>query len=85
MAIQEAPLTLEQFQDRVMASIGPLPDPADARALRTGVARLHGMGMTAADAVAWCRCTEEVTPDLDEDAALARMAGIEAQYSRPAV
>lgn len=85
MANKETLLTLEQFQDQVMSSIGPLSDPVDARTLLTSLVRLHDLGMTVADAVAWCRCTEEVTPGLDEDKALDRMDAIEARYSSPTV
>ena len=44
------------------------------------MAGLQRDGFSADDAVAYCRCLEELSPDLDEEVALTRMARLRARY-----
>ncbi len=44
------------------------------------IAGLHTQGWLRHDAIAYCKCMEEVNPSLDEEIALARMARIRSKY-----
>jgi len=74
-------VSVEQFVDDVIARLQPLPGGADDDdGLRTIVAGLQRDGFSVDDAVAYCRCLEELSPDLDEEVALTRMARLRARY-----
>jgi hypothetical protein len=53
--------------------------------LKTDIARMYADGWLLDDAVAYIRCTEYASPNLDEDIALARMAKISAKYKNETV
>jgi hypothetical protein len=44
------------------------------------IAGMHTHGWLCSDAIAYCKCMEEVNPSLDEDLAISRMARIRSKY-----
>lgn len=65
----------------VMARI-ETPDKRDRPLVEHEANNLLHAGFTVADAVYYLRAMEEVSPDLDEETALARFARLNAKYNR---
>lgn len=58
----------------------PSLEPDDKAHITALVSRFFHKGWTLEDAIAYCRCTEEVNPTLDEDIALTRMNVLSLKY-----
>lgn len=67
------------YLPRLFAAL-PTFTPEDLEQEVRFAARLEALGYTFEDALAYMRCTEEVSPDLAEDVALRRMAAIAKRY-----
>jgi hypothetical protein len=52
----------------------------DILLMRRTIADLHKQKYSFIDAINYCRCFEEVSPDLDEDIAITRMTAIRGKY-----
>lgn len=73
------------FVDTVMTAL-PLVrgDHVTIRGLRLTVTNLFKRGFSVEDATAYMLCLEEVSPDLDEDMALAKMHELWIKNGQPA-
>jgi hypothetical protein len=74
----------QEFLDAVLRRLRAVlgDDRADRDSLRVSVRRMYRAGFDLHDAVDYVMLTEEVSPELDEAAALRRMANIGAKYPR---
>lgn len=75
-------MELEEFKKAVMLQLPTIPDERDYAATERGIARLHEDGFTVSQARRYCLCTEEVSPELDEDTALRIMHNIYEEVKR---
>ncbi len=67
------------FVDQVIKLIIPPEIEPDPDIVYT-IQGLYKAGWSLADAVAYCSCFEEISPELDEDTAINRMAILRAKY-----
>lgn len=70
----------KQFTVYVFSRLPKIPSE-DASIIEQSVIQMHANEWTVDDAVAYCRCLEEIDPELDEDIALARMSKIRDKYA----
>jgi hypothetical protein len=76
-------MELNEFIDDVLIRI-PVLDEMETKNIIIFIGNLHKLGFTVDDATAYCRCMEEVNPDLDEHVALERMEKIRSKYPKGA-
>jgi len=82
-------MDLEHFMDAVVVLLPKLStvlpnrhtDTPEGPSLASVLKPMHAKNFTIDDAVSFCLCFGELTPDLDEDVALRRMATIAMKYA----
>lgn len=75
-------LTYWEFRRSVRARGAVAADDVDYEMVEMIISELFSRGWSAADAAAYLRAMEYVSPDLDESVGLARMAAIELKYAK---
>jgi len=75
-------LSQDEYITAVMSRL-PDIDPKEIKYVLMCCEQCQREGFSIEDAARYCRCTEHVNPDLDEDIALARMAKIRSKYITP--
>jgi hypothetical protein len=75
-------MTQQQFLHDVFKQIGGLVEAEYLSTILHHAEELYEDGYTVNDACRTLRCREEVSPDMDEDVALKRMAEIGKKYPR---
>jgi len=68
------------WSSEVMCELPYMPNVADTIRVWDSLRSLYNEGFTKEDAVAYCMCMEEVSPDMYENVALAKMSKIRAKY-----
>ena len=69
-------MEFDEFKKAVMDKLPAIPDKRDYEATERGCGRLYEDGFTVEQAIRFSLCTEEVSPELDEDIALKKMHNI---------
>lgn len=75
-------ISLEQFTDRVMRRLPVIEDERDRNVIMANMYQFYDDEFTVNDAVAYLKCMEEVSPELEEEVALARMKRISDKYPK---
>lgn len=75
-------MTKEEFVAMAITQLPKIRNPQDLQSVKLNLENLHDMSMTILDAIAYCKCLEEVNPDLAEKEALQRMDSVLSKYGR---
>ncbi len=69
-------MSKDTFNRKVRSYLPEIPDRDDSKSVDRMIAYYKKEGWTVNEVATFCRYTEEVNPELDEDSALALMARI---------
>lgn len=72
--------TVDSFIAQVMQQVPEIRVNKEEVNFTDLIRNMHRKKYTIDDAVAYCRCFEEVNPELNEDEAIARMEAIQEKY-----
>jgi hypothetical protein len=68
------------YTSEVLAALPSITNPENAEIISLHIiSTLENDGFTVNEAIEYCKCLEEINPDLDESVALNRMYGIRLQ------
>lgn len=73
-------MTKSEFVEAVITQLPKIRNPQDLQSVKLNLENLYNKGVTVLDALTFCKCLEEVNPDLAEKEALQRMDSVLSKY-----